>query len=184
MLHQSLLQMFFLPSHSNYKIAINSKISYITLTTCLSNSSCVSCYLSTTSFMYLSFTSFYNLLFSTFFCVFLALAIMLFSFMLQNTLQTQNANTLLKNLNNKKKFNGHSYFSFFVLGQPTIFVLDRHFLKHPIQFTMTSLLYIHVETIDILFTYQWSKCIVPFFIHPCIIVATCLVIPHIFYHVY
>ncbi len=196
MLHRSLLQTFFLPSHSNddndsnYKITINSKILSITPPTCLSNSSCVSCYLSITSFMYLSFTSFYNLFLSTFFCVSLALAIlynlsiMLFSLMLQNTLQTQNRNVLLRNLNGKKKFNDHSYFSLFVLGQPTIFVLDRHFFKHPIQFMMTSLLYIHMEIINIIFTYQWSKCIDPFFIHPCTIIATCPFIPHILYHVY
>lgn len=196
MLHQSLFQTFFLSSHSNddddsnYKIIINSKILYTAPPSCLSNSSCVSCYLSATSFAYFSFTSFYNLFLSTIFCVFFTLAIfynlssMFFSLMLQNTLQTQNANTLLRNLNNKKKFNDHSYFLLFVLGQPAILILDHHFFKQPIRFMMTSLLYIHVETINILFTYQWSKCIAPFFIHPYIIVTTCPFIFHVFYHVY
>ncbi len=129
-------------------------------------------------------SSFLHFCVSLAFAIFYNFSIMVSSLMLQNTLQTQNANTLLKNLNNKKKFNDHSYFSFFNLGQPTIFILDCHFFKHPIQSMMTSLLYIHVETTNILFTYQWPKCITPFFIHPYTIVPTCPVIPHIFYHLY
>jgi hypothetical protein len=100
MFHRSLLQTLFLLSHFNYdnesngKIAINSKILYIGPPTCLSNSSCVSYYLSATSFAYFSFISFYNLFFSTIFSVSLALtiiynlSIVLSSFILQNTLQT------------------------------------------------------------------------------------------------
>ncbi len=102
------------------------------------------------------------------------------SFMLQHNCKRKTQMHCQETLN-AKKFNGHSLFPFFLLGQLVIFILNNHFFKHPIQLIMTFFLFVYVEAINV---HQWSKCIVIFFIHPYAIIATCPFILHFLHHVY